>query len=244
MERRPIAGHLVCAAFVLGAGQLAFPAKKLSSSPASGLDDHGVYSVSFAGHPLGTEKFEIQSSPGRIVATAEIHLKFDQGGQMLDLDTRPQLVLNPQFEPQTYSVTEKGSRPYQLQVDFRVSPAKSLLRLAASKQDNERDFDLARDVVVLDDNVISHYQILVDLFARNPDLKQSFSAYIPQEAVPGVLSVRALGMEQVTLAGQKENLRHLVVATDNAQIDLWVDSQQRLRRVYNPALQLDALRTQ
>jgi hypothetical protein len=235
---------------LLGAARLGLPSDKHSPAPssspasgASGPDDRGAYLVSFGGHPLGTEKFEIQLSGDKIVATAEIRLKYDQGGQTLELDTRPQLVLTPQFQPQTYSVAEKGSHPYRLQVDFRSSPAKSLLRLAASKHDDERDFELAKDVVVLDDNVIHHYQILVDRFRLKPDPKQTFSAYIPQEALPGVLSVQAIGMEELQIAGQKENLQHLVVTTDNAQIDLWVDAQHHLQRVLNSPLQLEAVRT-
>ena len=211
------------------------------STPAS-LNDQGSFTISFGGHPLGTEKFTIRSFAGRIEADGEIELKSDQGGQSIDLKTNPHLVLSPQFEPQTYEVSRKGAQPFHLEVDFRTSPAKSRLRLANSKQDDERDFGLPRDVVILDDNVVHHYQLLVDHFALKPEKKQTFKAYIPQEALPGDLIVEEVGTEEVEFAGRKETLRHFIVGADLAQIELWVDAQNHLQRMLIPAMQLEAVR--
>jgi len=213
-----------------------------ATSTAAGLNDQGSFMISFGGHPLGTEKFTIRSFADKIEAEAEIEIKTEQAGQTIDLKTSPRLILTPQFEPQTYEVSRKGAQPFHLEVDFRTSPAKSRLRLPTSKQDNERDFVLPRDVVVLDDNVVHHYQLLVDRFALKPDKKQTFKAYIPQEALPGDLIVEDVGMDEVEVAGQKETLRHLIVGADLAQIELWVDARNHLQRVLIPATQLEAVR--
>jgi len=97
--------------------------------------------------------------------------------------------------------------------------------------------------LIVDDNVVHHYQLLVDRFALKPDQEQTFNAYIPQEASPGVLNVQDVGPEEVNFAGRHEKLRHLVVSTEIARIDLWVDGQQRLQRILIPAVQLEAIRT-
>jgi hypothetical protein len=212
------------------------------STPAD-LNDQGTFTISLAGRPLGKEKFKIKSSPDKIAAEAEIEMRVEQGPQTVNLKTNPQLVLTPQLEPQTYTVIQKGSPAFHLEVDFHVSPAKSVLRLAASKEDDVRDFTLTKDVVILDDNVIHHYQLLVDRFVMKPDNPQTFSAYTPQEALPGTISVQDVGTEGVEFAGRKETLRHLVVTSELTRIDLWVDAQQHLQRLVMSAVQLEAVRT-
>ena len=213
-----------------------------SSTPVD-FNDRGSYAISFAGRPLGTEKFVIRSSGTKIEAEAEIEMKSDQGGQTVNIKSSPKLVLNSQFEPQTYVLNQKGAPEFHLEVDFRSSPIKSKLRLASKKEDDVRELTLARDVVVLDDNVIHHYQLLVDRFAQKPEKEQTFNAYTPQEAVPGVLNLQEVGTEEVNIAGKKETLRHLVITTEMARVELWVDTQQHLQRVLIPAIQLEGVRT-
>jgi hypothetical protein len=214
-----------------------------ASPPAPNLEDQGTYSISFSGRPIGTERFKIHSSANKIEAEAEIEIKVEQTGQPLNIKSTPRLVLNQQWEPETYVVNQKGTPEFHLEVDFRKSPAKSRLRLASAKADDVRDFALPKDVVIVDDNVVDHYQLLVDRFALKPDKEQTFNAYIPQEATPGILNVQDTGSEELDLAGRHQTLRHLVVSTDIARIDLWVDGQQHLQRLLIPAAQLEAVRT-
>ena len=213
-----------------------------AAAPAPNIDDRGTFVISVNGRNIGTEKFAVSSSPGRIDAQADIQLRSAQDGRSVSLRSTPQLVLNSQFEPQTYAVNQKGGQEFHLEVNFLASPAVSRLRLAGQKTDDERDFALPKDVVVLDDNVVHHYQILVDRFALKPEKKQTFNAYIPQEAVPGALTVEEIGNEEVDLSGHKVTLRHLVLTTELAQIDLWVDSQQHLQRLYNSSQRIEAVR--
>ena len=207
------------------------------------LDDQGTYSLLFEGHLIGTERFKIHTSDNKIEAEAEIEIKTDQTGQPVALKSSPRLVLNQQWEPQTYIVNQKGTPEFHLEVDFHNSPAKSRLHLAKAKDDDERDFVLAKDVLIVDDNVVHHYQLLVNRFALKPDKQQTFNAYIPQEATPGVLNIQDMGSEEVNFAGRHEKLRHLLVSTDIAKIDLWVDGQQHLQRIFIPSVQLEAVRT-
>jgi len=207
------------------------------------LDDQGTYSLLFEGHQIGTERFKIHASADKIEAEAEIEIKTDQTGQPVALKSSPRLILDRQWEPQTYLVNQKGTPEFHLEVDFHKSPAQSRLRLANDKVDDERDFALPKDVLIVDDNVVHHYQLLVDRFALKPDKQQTFNAYIPQEATPGVLNIQDMGSEEVNFAGRHEKLRHLLVSTDIAKIDLWVDGQQHLQRIFIPSVQLEAVRT-
>lgn len=207
------------------------------------LDDQGTYSILFNGEPIGTERFKIHSSADKIEADGEIEIKVKQSGQPLDLKSSPRLVLNQQWYPLAYVVNQRGTPEFHLEVDFRNSPAKSRLRLSGAKEDDKRDFALSKDVVILDDNVVHHYQLLIDRFMVKSEKQQSFQAYIPQEATPGDLSVQDVGSEEVDFAGRHETFRHLLVSTEIARIDLWIDAQNHLQRLLNPAARLEAIRT-
>ncbi len=194
-----------------------------------------------AGQPVGTETFDIRSLGDRVEAEAEIELRIERDGKVHEFKTFPKLVLNSALQPLTYSWSQKGSQSSQLEVDFRSSPAKTRYRTVAG-EDDRRDFQLPKDVVVLDDNVVHHYQLAVYRYRRTAGGKQTFQVFVPQEAMPGPLEVEETGQESVEINARLETLRHLVVSAELARIDLWVDDQQRLQRVSIPAAQLEAVR--
>jgi hypothetical protein len=227
----------------LAAGDASVSVRQRSSanSPASNWDDHGIFLLAVAGRPIGTEKFEIRSSADKVEAQAEINLRVEQSGKTLELKTFPNLVMGPQLNPLTYTWSQKGPQNSQLEVDFRSTPAKTRYKTVDGQEDN-RDFALPKDIVILDDNVVHHYQLVVDRYRQTPGGKQTFRAFIPQEALPGDLSIEETGTEPVTVGGATVNLDHLVVTTENFRIDLWVDEQQRLQRISIPEAQLEAVR--
>lgn len=206
-----------------------------------GSDDRAVFVIAVAGRTIGTESYAIQSSREKVEAQAQIELRIEKDGKVFEFKTFPKLILNSQLLPLTYHWSQKGSQASHLEVDFRASPAKSKYRTVSGEEDR-RDFELPRDVLVVDVNVIHHYQLVVSRYNSTAGGAQTFQAFIPQEALPGILSVEALGLDTVEIQGRSEPLRHLVVSTDLTRIDLWVDAQQRLQRVLIPAAQLEAWR--
>jgi hypothetical protein len=209
--------------------------------PSSQWDDQGAFLLAVAGHTIGTEAFKIRSSPDQVVAQAEIHLRVEQDGKTVELKTFPNLVMSPQLDPLTYTWSQKGPQNSQLEVDFRSTPARTRYKTVSGEEDN-RDFDLPKNIVVLDDNVIHHYQLVVARYRQTAGGKQTFHAFVPQEALPGVLSVEEMGTETATIEGSAMELHHLVVTTENSRIDLWVDGQQHLQRISIPEQQLEAVR--
>lgn len=212
-----------------------------ADSHTSNLADQGVFLLSVAGRTLGTEKFEIRSFPDKVEAQAEIHLRLEQGGKTSDVKTLPHLTLDRQLHPLTYTWSQKGAQSSQLEVNFRSSPVEARYK-TINGQEDRRDFGLPKDVTVLDDNVLHHYQLMVDRYRLTGGGKQTFRAFIPQEALPGVVTVEDLGQEAANIDGAPFNLGHLVVTSELARIDLWVDGQQRLQRVSIPSAQFEAIR--
>ncbi len=203
--------------------------------------DQGVFTLSLAGRTVGTENFEIRSFSDKLEARAQIQLHLEQDGKIYDVLDSSDLTLDRELNPLTYSWTQKSSPAYRLSIDFRSSPARIVGKPEHAPEDR-RDIALARDIIVLDDNVIHHFQFIVDRYARTPGGKQTFKAFVPQEALPGELTVEDAGNEAVSRDDTTANLRHLVVTSELARIDLWVDRHDHLQRVAIPDKQFEAIR--
>jgi hypothetical protein len=205
------------------------------------VDDEGVFVISLAGQPVGSETFKIRTSPGKVEAHGEIRLHIEQNGKMVSVQSFPDLILDPQLRPVTYTWSQKGLQSSRLEVDFRGKVARVRYKTINGKED-DRDFELPPDVAVLDDNVIHHYQLITARYQAMGGGKQTFRVFVPQEALPSLLTVEDMGNSASTADGVTAKLRHLLITTDVTHIDLWLDEQQHLERVSVPTAQLEAIR--
>jgi hypothetical protein len=205
------------------------------------LNDHGRFEIFAAGKNLGTETFAIRTRSDQIEAQGEGHLRVERNGRKIEVRTSSNLLLDSQFDVLSYTWSQKGAQSSQLSIDFRSKPA--LVRYkTVNGQDDRRDFNLDKDVVVLDDNVLHHYQLAVARYDQKKGGTQALHAFIPQEALPGVITLNSVGPESVTVDGDKRTLRHFLLTTELAQISLWVDDQGRLQMVSEPGSQFQAIR--
>jgi hypothetical protein len=229
-----LAGILACSVATLG--------QETPGNPRLvNVDDEGVFVISLAGRPVGTERFKIHSSPGKVEAQGEIRLHIEQNGKTVGVQSSPDLVLDSQLRPVTYTWNQKGPQSSRLEVDFGGKVAKVRYKTINGNEDN-RDFELPPDVVVLDDNVVHHYQLIIARYQAMGGGKQTFRIFVPQEALPSLLTVEDMGNAATTIDGVTANLRHLLITTDVTHIDLWVDDQQHIERVSVPEAQLEAIR--
>lgn len=200
-----------------------------------------MFALFVSGREIGKEKFNIASTRGHIEAQAEIELRVERDGKVLNFKTFPNLVLDSELRPVTYSWKQKGPQSSSLELDFRPSPVQARYRTVAGDVD-KRDFTLPKDVLILDDNVFHHYQLIVDRYKLTTGGKQTFQAFVPQEALPGVLTVEDAGEGTVNVQGHPKVLQHLLMTTELTRVDVWVDKQQRLQLVSIPEVQLEAVR--
>lgn len=214
------------------------PFEALGQSPAApAINDQGTFVISYQGQAIGTEKFSIRSGSKQVEAEGQISLHYTDAGKKMDLETSPKLVLTPALDPVAYNWEEKSPDTNRLEVDFRSSPARSTLTKSDGRQD-VREFQFGPNLVVLDDNVVHHYELLAWRYLASAGGTQSFNGYIPQEALPGGLAVT----EADTGLGKQKHPKHLIVTTDNLRVDLWVDRSGRVERVSFPSAQLEAVR--
>jgi hypothetical protein len=86
-------------------------------------------------------------------------------------------------------------------------------------------------VAVLDNNLYYQYAVLARLYDWQAGGKQMFPVLIPQDMVPGNISVESLGAQQ-SAGGRYEALR---ASTPDLEIMLYVDPSHRLMRLEVPA---------
>jgi hypothetical protein len=165
----------------------------------------------------------------------------EEKGKSLEVRTSSNLLLDPQLDPLSYTWNQKGAQSSQLSIDFRTQPVHTRYKTATG-QDDRRDFKLDKDVIVLDDNIIHHYQLAVARYDQAKGGTQAFRAFIPQEALPGIITLNSVGSEPVTVDGEKRTLRRFLLTTELAQISLWVDDQGHLQLVSAPDAQYQAMR--
>jgi hypothetical protein len=211
-----------------------------NAAPAD-LNDRGTFEIISAGQSLGTESFEIRVRSGQIEAQGDVHLRVQEKGKIIEVRTSSNLLLDPQLDPLSYTWNQKGAQSSQLSIDFRTQPVHTHYKTVTG-QDDRRDFKLDKDVIVLDDNIIHHYQLAVAHYDQAKSGTQAFRAFIPQEALPGVITLNSAGSEPVTVDGEKRTLRRFLLTTELAQISLWVDAQGHLQLVSAPDAQYQAMR--
>ena len=216
-------------------------AGQASGAAPPDLNDHGTFEIFAAGENVGTESFEIRVRSNQVEAQGNDHLQLEQKGKRIEVRTSSNLLLGPQLDPLTYTWNQKGAQSSQLTVDFRAQPVHWGAK-TVNGQNDKRDFQLDKEVIVLDDNVIHHYQLAVAHYDQAKGGTQAFRAFIPQEATPGVITLNSTGSEPITVDGEKRTLRHFLLTTELAHIGLWVDDQGHLQLVSAPDAQFQAIR--
>ena len=234
----PLAGIL---AAMFACNLAAWPQEASGGPSAVNVDDEGVFVISMAGRPVGSESFKIHSARDRIEARSEIRLSIEKNGKTVNVESFPDLVTDSQLRPLTYAWRLRGPQSSRLEVDFRTRPVKVRYHTVNGSED-ARDFDLPADVVVLDDNVIHHFQLMVARLEAIGGGKQTFRVFVPQEALPSLMTVEDLGTSAAPDNTPTSGLRHLVVTTDVTHVDLWVDDKLHVQRVSVPAAQIEASR--
>lgn len=237
LKRRTILVY--CETLALACCLVALP----GSSPAAGrpINDQGTFLISVGGKSAGTEKFSIQTSNGKVDVKVDTNLSAAEGGKRQKFSSSSELVLDGSLHPLTYTWKQQGAHSSGMEIDFQSTPAAAKYHTVQGKTD-ERKIPLPKDLVVLDDNVLTDYEILVERYRQTAGGKQVFTAFIPQEALAGKVTMEKTGQESLDSGAKKIDATHYTVTTDLTKIDLWVDDNGRLLQVSAPAAQLEALR--
>ena len=96
----------------------------------------------------------------------------------------------------------------------------------------EQDFDFnSPRIAILDNNLYHQYAILAGLYNWTARGVQTFPVLIPQNMLPGSISVESVGPQPV----DGKTLDLLRVRTSDLEIDLYLDSTRRLMQLAVPS---------
>jgi hypothetical protein len=224
----------------LVAGALsALPANSAQSGASSRSgSESGVFFILAGGNKIGAEKYQIASSSGGFEATAELELQMPGGPRTVESCT---LQLDSDWQPRSYVRQQNSPRKGSLTVKFEPSQATLVSKTEAGSSD-QIFFLSARHLVVLDTNFFHHYEFLLRQYDPSGAGPQSFSVFVPQEALPATISMELKGQESQTIAGAAMSLNHFQASTDEIKMDIWATAEGQIQRIAIPQASVEIIR--
>ena len=222
--------------------------KKASAAPAAtasppgrasaGTTEHGVFRVFARGESLGSETFEITTSPEGTEARAQVELSV--GGQTSRQTAR--LSLGPAGLPRSYEWNQEVPKPAFVRVRFTEDRAEVEFPMESGSLDRREFFFSTPHVVILDNNIFHHFIFLLRHYDFTKGGRQTVSILIPQEVLPGTVDLEARGSEEVAVGNAKLRLERVVVISPDNEISVWVDEQKRVIKIGVPQAGVEVVR--
>ncbi|HTC40502.1 MAG TPA: hypothetical protein VK703_02970 [Candidatus Acidoferrales bacterium] len=192
------------------------------------VNDKGKFKVLLADKVIGHEEFEITSSGATWIAKATTHLAVE-GAPATTVTGN--LALQPEGAPISYDWTTQADKNSSAHIAFTNGVAKMTVQLGTAHP-FEQDLTFTSPmIVVLDDNLYYQYAVLARVYDWNRRGTQSFSVLVPQELLPGTISVDWAGA--VTAEGK--SYEGLKVITNDLEVILYLDPNHRLQRIEVPS---------
>ena len=217
----------------------AFPgASAASAAEPEAEPESGIFLIFSEGRRIGTEKFTI--TPGSAGFEAEGELQLEPPGGP-NVSERCSLRLDANLRPSSYERRQEAPKKGTLTAKFETSGTTLTSQTEAGTRD--QIFYLPdHDLVVLDTNFFHHYAFLIRLYNLSRPGLQSFTVFIPQEALPGTISLAFQGNETVPAGNTTGELDHFQATTDEVKIEIWATQEGEIQRLLIPQANLEIVR--
>lgn len=207
---------------------LSASAAEPANAPSVFAPDKGKFRITINGQPVGSEEFEIAASGNTWLEHSSMTAHAPGGS---DVKSTGQLKLASDGSPMRYDWAAEALKKATGSVDFENGTAKCSADLGKANP-LRKDFKFTSPVIaVLDNNLYYQFAILARLYDWKAGGKQTFPVLIPQDMVPGSISVESVGQEQAG-NGRYEALR---VSSPDLEIMLYLDGSHRLMRLEVPS---------
>ena len=199
-----------------------------ANAPSVFAPDKGKFRITINGQPVGTEEFEIAASGSTWLEHSSMTAHAPGSA---DIKSTGQLRLSADGSPVRYDWAAEALKKATGSVDFENGTAKCSADLGKPTP-LRKDFKFTSPVIaVLDNNLYYQFAILARLYDWKTGGKQTFPVLIPQDMVPGSISVESVGQEQAG-NGRYEALR---VSSPDLEIMLYLDGSHRMMRLEVPS---------
>jgi len=207
------------------------------SLAAAGQEPAAKFEIRIGNSVKGTEEFRTVKSPDGYRQTGKAHLEAGGAAQ----EFKQELVLSPDRNLVSYRLEVQHGDQTQV-IEARRDGDKVLLQGQAGGQTLSKNLDFHPGLVVLDNVVTGHYQLLLDSLGPRTETVD-LEILIPQvlKAVKGKLE--AGGEEPATLDGQRIVARKYKLVVAGLLTEIWsAGSANQLMRVHVPIQQVDMSR--
>jgi hypothetical protein len=208
----------------LAFGLLAHAAQKKVPAGSVFSPDKGKLNILLDGKSVGREEFEITASGGGWIAKGTTKITPPQGASSTVTGT---LTLQPDGAPVSYEWTSQAEKTNGAHILFANGVAKITLQMQGAHA-FEQDLSFGSPfIAVLDNNLYHQYAVLARVYDWSRRGAQSYSALVPQELLPGTITVDSVG--GVNADGKA--YEGLKVSTSDLEVILYLDTNHRLMRL-------------
>ncbi len=229
----PVASTICAAMAVAGLALAAGSAQPQKGTPSVLSEDRGKLVITVNGQAAGAEDFSITRDGNGWVAKGTTEIRGQNGVSHLTSELR----LNSAGAPVRYFWITDTNKRASSTTEFEGMTARITLDLGEGKPVRQ-DYTFTAPVIVLDDNLYHHYEILARVYNWQTRGAQEFAVLIPQEQSPGKVTVESLGPTNTGGA----RLVQLAVRTPDLEVMLYLDASHRLMRLSVPASKAEVRR--
>jgi hypothetical protein len=190
--------------------------------------DKGRLRITINGQKVGSEDFEISAAGDAWVAHSSTTAHAPGGPE---IKATGQLKLSADGTPIRYDWSAEAQKKATGSVDFAGGTAKCSADLGAALPLRKDFVFTSPRIAVLDNNLYYQFGLLARLYDWKTGGKQTFPVVIPQDMVPGTISVESLGPQQ---AGNAK-FEAMKVSSPDLEIMLYVDGNHRMMRLEVPS---------
>jgi hypothetical protein len=214
---------------------LAFAGQKKGPAGSVFVADKGKLKILLDGKAVGQEEFEIAPAGAGWVAKGTTHLSVEGSPAATVTGT---LTLQPNGAPISYEWTSQSDKTNGAHVLFANGVAKMTIQMqGAHPFEQDLSFN-SQLIVVLDNNLYYQYAALARIYDWSRRGAQTFPVLVPQELLPGTISVNGVG----PLGVEGKSYEALKVTTSDLEVFLYLDPNHRLMRLEVPASKAAVLR--
>jgi hypothetical protein len=224
-------------ALVLAGVVAGFAAQKKGASASAPVfaTDRGQFTIKLDGQTVGHEEFEIAPSAKGWMARGTTDLRTPEGPATKITGT---LLMQPDGAPIRYEWTSEADKTNGAHILFANGIAKITLEMQGARP-FEQDLSFNTPLIaVLDNNLYHQYGVLARVYDWSKRGPQSFSVLIPQELVPGSITVESTG----SASAEGKSYQGLRVSTSDLEVLLLLDSNHRLMRLETPTAKVSVTR--
>ena len=195
-----------------------------AGAPSVFSADKGKFRITVNGQSVGSEDFEISSSGDAWIERSSMSAHAPGG---TEIKATGQLKLSPDGAPIRYDWSAEAQKKATGSVEFANGTAKCSADLGAASPLRKDFVFTSPRIAVLDNNLYYQFAVLARLYDWKAGGKQTFPVLIPQDMVPGTISVESLGPQQ----GGNGKYEAVRVASPDLEIMIYVDANHRMMRL-------------